>query len=194
VIYQAKPLVACDVNCEKNQAPAPRAISAQNAYLMTSALHDVIQFGTAAQAKTIGRNDLAGKTGTTQNQVDAWFAGYNPDLVAVSWMGFDQPQSLHEYGAKAALPIWMQFISGALKNVPEHVPAQPADIVSLRINPNTGRQASDVNPNAIFEYFMKPYLPEGANADDDNPEENTAAAAASSDDNQQVDDQGDPLY
>lgn len=192
IIYQAKPLATCGDSCPEGVAAAPRVITAQNAYLITSALHDVIENGTASQAKAIGRHDLAGKTGTTQNQVDAWFVGYNPDLVAVSWMGFDQPQSLHEYGAKAALPIWMQFISEALRNVPEHIPQQPADIVSLRINPNTGNLASSNSQNGIFEYFMKPYLPTGANANDENTDESENPAP--DDDNEQMDAQGDPLY
>ncbi len=195
LIYQAKPLSACGDNCENSQAAAPRVISAENAYLITSALHDVIERGTASQAKTIGRRDLAGKTGTTQNQVDAWFVGYNPDLVAVSWMGFDQPQSLHEYGAKAALPIWMQFMSSTLKNIPEHVPPQPADIVSLRIDAATGKLTSDKNPNGVFEYFMKPYLPDDTNGSNSNDDANASEDSPATDnDSQQLDDQGDPLY
>jgi penicillin-binding protein 1A len=160
VIYQAKPLAACSKDCPKDVAQAPRAISPQNAFLITSALHDVIERGTAKLAKNLGRNDLSGKTGTTQNQVDAWFAGYNPDLVAVSWMGFDQPQSLHEYGAQAALPMWMEFIEKALKGKPEHILPQPPGIVSVRIDPLTGHQAGATDPVAMFEYFMLPYLPE----------------------------------
>ncbi len=160
IIYQAKPLAACTTNCKKDVAQAPRAISEQNAYLITSALHDVIQNGTAKLAKNLGRNDIAGKTGTTQNQVDAWFAGYNPDIVAVSWMGFDQPQSLHEYGNQAALPMWIEFMQSALKGKPEHLIEQPAGIVSVRINPDTGARATAVDTNAMFEYFMMPYLPD----------------------------------
>lgn len=161
IIYQAKPFAVCKADCGKTIAAAPRVISSQNAFLITSALHDVIQRGTAKLAKNLGRTDLAGKTGTTQNQVDAWFAGYNPDMVAVSWVGFDQPQSLHEWGAQAALPMWMQFIESALKDKPEHTIDQPPDIVSIRIDPMTGRRASAQDPVAMFEFFMKPYLPEG---------------------------------
>lgn len=159
LIYQAKPLTACSANCPKDVAVAPRVISAQNAFLVTSALHDVVQRGTAKQAKNLGRNDLAGKTGTTQNQVDAWFAGYNPDIVAIAWMGFDQPQSLHEYGSKAALPMWMQFIQRALKSKPEHVLDQPAGVVSIKIDPYSGKRTSDSDNSGIMEYFMQPYLP-----------------------------------
>ncbi len=159
VIYQARPLVACDPNCDKSQAAAPRVISAQNAFLITSALQDVIQHGTASEARMLKRSDLAGKTGTTQNQVDAWFAGYNPDLVTISWMGFDAPQSLHEYGAKAALPIWMQFMQAALQNRPIHNPAIPEGIVRIAIDPMTGKRSETGNPLAISEYFMEPYVP-----------------------------------
>jgi penicillin-binding protein 1A len=162
VIYQAKPLIACSKQCEKNTAAAPRVISEQNAYLITSTLRDVIQQG---NAKKIGRNDLAGKTGTTQNQKDAWFAGFNQDLVAITWMGFDQPQSLHEYGAAAALPMWMQFVQSALKGKSEHMLEQPTGIVSIRIDPATGRRATATDPMAMFEYFMTPYLPKTEKAE-----------------------------
>ena len=166
VIYQAKPLAVCNAECDKAAAIAPRVISAQNAFLITSALRDVIQRGTAKRAKDLGRTDLAGKTGTTQNQVDAWFVGYNPDVVAVAWVGFDQPQSLHEWGSQAALPIWMQFIENALKGKPEHTIDQPADIVSIRIDPMTGRRASARDPVAMFEFFAPPHLPDGSSAEE----------------------------
>lgn len=161
VIYQAKPLGACvEGGCEAGVAPAPQVISQQNAFLISSTLHDVIEHGTATLAKKLGRNDLAGKTGTTQNQVDAWFAGYNPDLVAIAWMGFDQPQSLHEYGAQAALPMWMQFIQSALKGKPEVMLQQPDGVVDISIDPYTGKRASKRDPMAIDEFFMLPHVPD----------------------------------
>ncbi len=170
LVYQAHPLTACtnctDTNTPGKTAPpidnthAPHVISSQNAFLITSALHDVIQHGTASAAKVLNRQDLAGKTGTSQNQVDAWFAGYNADLVAIAWTGFDQPQSLHEYGAQASLPMWMQFMQIALKGKPEHVLPQPPGIVSIRINPQTGHRANPNDNDAPYEYFMTPYLPE----------------------------------
>lgn len=178
VIYQAKPLTACpNANCTEtpaatvpaaatttaNKTPdnshAPRVISVQNAFLMTSAMHDVIQHGTAQLAKSINRHDIAGKTGTSQNQVDAWFAGYNSDLVAVAWTGFLQPQSLHEFGAQASLPTWIQFMQSALKGRPEHTLEQPTGIVSVKIDPQTGKRAAANDPLAEFEYFMSPYVP-----------------------------------
>lgn len=172
IIYQAKPLNACvnctgnettspnDKNAKSDNSHAPRTISAQNAFLITNTLRDVIQHGTATDALSLQRRDLAGKTGTTQNQRDAWFAGYNSNLVAITWLGFDQPQSLHEYGSKAALPMWMQFMQSALKGKPEHPLEQPSGIVNVRIDPQTGKRAAATDPLAIFEYFMPPYVPD----------------------------------
>ncbi|HTM63793.1 MAG TPA: penicillin-binding protein 1A [Gammaproteobacteria bacterium] len=160
MIYQAKPLIACTKNCEPDAALAPRVLSEQTSFLISSALHDVIEHGTAIAARSLNRNDIAGKTGTTQNQVDAWFAGYSRNLVAISWMGFDLPQSLHEYGNQAALPIWSSFMSQALKNVPDRGIEQPPGIVSMRISPYSGVAVSAAEPDAIFEFFNPPYLPE----------------------------------
>lgn len=165
-IYQAKPLTACLTHCvsQPNTAAntyAPRVISPQNAYLITSTLHDVIQRGTATLARSLQRKDLAGKTGTTQNQVDAWFAGYNSDIIAVAWVGYDQQQrSLHEWGNQAALPLWIQFMQAALQGRPEHHMEQPPGIVSVRIDPLTGKRATANDPVGTFEYFMTPYIPE----------------------------------
>lgn len=171
LIYQAKPLIACEKACDPESALAPRVISEQNAFLITSALRDVILYGTAKQALSVGRNDVVGKTGTTQNQVDGWFAGYNKSLVAVSWMGFDIPQSLHEYGGQAALPTWSQFMHNALNGTPDHGIEQPSGIVSMRINQYTGAATSAGDSGGIFEFFAPPYLPDNANP---------AAAAAQS--------------
>jgi penicillin-binding protein 1A len=183
VIYQAKPLIVCPKSqcgatpsmatpaASTNTAYAPQVITPQNAFLITSALHDVIQQGTAKLAKSLGRHDLAGKTGTSQNYVDAWFAGYNPNLVAVAWMGFDQPQSLHEYGAQASLPMWMQFMQFALKGSPDREWLAPPGIVSVRIDPQTGKRVSGHDPLAQFEYFMTPYVPGDSNEDEEgNPQ------------------------
>ncbi len=168
-IYKAKPLVACtdcplplsgNEKIPKDNTHAPRVISPQNAFLITNALRDVIQRGTAKEARMLKRNDVAGKTGTTNNQVDAWFAGYNSSITAVAWMGFDQPQSLHEYGAQAALPMWTQFMEVALKNQPERPLEIPPGIVNVRIDPQTGKRVAVNNPFGISEYFMIPYAPD----------------------------------
>ena len=99
---------------------------------------------------SLGRRDLAGKTGTTNDYVDAWFCGYQPTLVAVAWIGFDQPRRLGngETGSQAALPIWMAYMGKALKGVPESVPAIPEGIVTIRIDPETGQPGGSMS-----EYF-----------------------------------------
>ena len=100
---------------------APRVIDARNAWLMDSMMRDVVQRGTATRARVLKRNDLAGKTGTTNDYVDAWFCGYNPDLVTVSWVGHSQPRNLGkgETGGAAALPIWINYMASALEGVPQ---------------------------------------------------------------------------
>jgi penicillin-binding protein 1A len=122
---------------------------------MTSMLQDVIKRGTGRRALAMGRGDLAGKTGTTNESKDSWFSGYNADYMTTVWVGFDQPESLgrHEYGGTVALPIWMNYMSAALKDKPEHLPPEPAGLLSLRIDPVSGRAASPGSPDAYFELF-----------------------------------------
>ncbi|GBE11473.1 penicillin-binding protein 1A [bacterium BMS3Abin12] len=141
--------------------PAPRAISAQNDYLMVQMLRQVILHGTGRAARALGRADLAGKTGTTNRQRDAWFAGFNPSLVAVSWVGFDHvsPLGEAETGARAALPMWMAFMKAALKGVPERFLPRPPGLVTVRIDPRTGQPAGIDNPNARFITFRARYAP-----------------------------------
>lgn len=142
------------------QKPA-EVITPQNAYLMTQAMREVIQSGTGVAAKVLNRSDLAGKTGTTNNKVDAWFSGFNSNLLATVWVGFDDSEhSLHEYGAQAALPIWIQFMKSALVNQPIATMPQPADIVTARIDPKTGLLASAGEKDAIFEVFQKEDMPQ----------------------------------
>jgi penicillin-binding protein 1A len=139
------------------QAPAvaERIIDGRTTYILTSMLQDVIKRGTGRRALALGRTDLAGKTGTTNESKDAWFSGYNADLVTTVWTGFDQPETLgrREYGGTVALPIWMNFMGPALKDKPNHAPAEPQGILSLRVDPVSGRAASPDNPNAYFELF-----------------------------------------
>ncbi|HET8808407.1 MAG TPA: penicillin-binding protein 1A [Methylophaga sp.] len=148
-------------NSAREIKPAERIITAQNAYLMNSMLRDVVRFGTGRQAMSLGRNDLAGKTGTTNDQVDAWFNGYNPELVAISWIGFDNPRSLgrFETGGRAALPMWIDFMRDALRNVPEEEFIPPSDMVTVRINPETGLLARTDNEEAIYETFRADEVP-----------------------------------
>lgn len=163
VLQKASPPVAYtsdqqDEQTIKNQAA--RAIPAKNAYLMTQALRNVIQHGTGRAAKSLGRQDIAGKTGTSDKQQDAWFCGFNHHLTSVVWVGYDQPRSLHEYGAQAALPIWIDFMGKALKNKPESIMDQPPGIVSMRINPKTGKIAGPDDKEAIYEYFDVDHIPQ----------------------------------
>jgi penicillin-binding protein 1A len=141
---------------------AQRAISPQNAYLMTSMMQDVITRGTGVRARQLGRGDLAGKTGTTNDLHDAWFAGYNPDLVAVSWLGFDQPRSLGngETGSRAALPMWIHFMREALRGVPEKPWVRPPGLVTARIDPETGLLADSDQEDGIFEIFQADQVPQ----------------------------------
>ncbi|MBA1202356.1 penicillin-binding protein 1A [Pseudomonas capeferrum] len=139
--------------------PAPvvaeRIIDGRTTYILTSMLQDVIKRGTGRRAMALGRTDLAGKTGTTNESKDAWFSGYNADYVTTVWSGFDQPETLgrREYGGTVSLPIWMSFMGAALKDKPTHTPAEPEGILSLRVDPVSGRAATPDTPNAYFELF-----------------------------------------
>jgi penicillin-binding protein 1A len=152
VISEAAPLVAGD--------NAERVIDPRNAFVMTSLMKEVITAGTATRALSLGRKDLAGKTGTTNENVDAWFCGYNTGIVGVAWIGFDQPKTLgnNETGAAAALPIWISYMAKVLKGVPEANLAMPDGIVALRINPESGLRDEG---GAITEYFFGEFLPRG---------------------------------
>lgn len=133
---------------------APRVIDARNAFIMNSMMQDVVRRGTATRALQLGRSDLAGKTGTTNDHFDAWFAGYTPKQVAVAWVGYDKPRALggSETGGAAALPIWIKYMATALRGIPEVEPVVPDGIMALRIDPVTGIRA-DNDENGIYEYF-----------------------------------------
>jgi len=142
-------------------SPAPRVISEQNAFLIRSMMMDVVRRGTGKKAMELGRNDLAGKTGTTNEQRDAWFSGYNSEIVTSVWVGFDNhdPLGRYEVGGKAALPIWMDYMRVALTDVPDLVPEIPEDITQARIDPDTGLLARPENRNAVMEVFQTGSLP-----------------------------------
>jgi len=139
---------------------AKRVIDSRNAFLMSSMMQDVVRVGTAARANRLGRNDLAGKTGTTNGLVDAWFAGYNPSQVAVAWMGYDKPKSLgtHETGGRAALPIWIDYMSSALRGLPDSPYSPPEGIASIKINQETGMRVDESQPG-FYEYFYHEFPP-----------------------------------
>ena len=156
-----------DKNSETPLLLAPRVVDERTAYIVNTMLRDVIHRGTATKAKVLDRTDLAGKTGTTNDQFDAWFSGFNANLVTTVWVGFDQPQTLgsREYGSKTALPIWIDFMETALQNQPEAMMAQPEGMVSVRIDPGTGERATAGQTNAIFEIFKTENAPKELTSD-----------------------------
>ncbi|MFN3235066.1 MAG: penicillin-binding protein 1A [Gammaproteobacteria bacterium] len=159
IVYQAEPKTICQMDEMNDGQCAARVMSAQTAYLMTSALQDVVKHGTGRAALALKRTDLAGKTGTTDEQYDAWFAGFNQRMVTVAWMGYDMPKSLHEYGAQAALPMWIEFMRQALADTPTAAMAQPDNIVTAKIDPKTGLLVPAGQQHFIYEYFRKGELP-----------------------------------
>ncbi len=140
---------------------APQIIRPQIAYLLSDMMADVIRHGTAQRALVLNRDDIAGKTGTTNDAHDAWFNGFNGNLVASVWTGFDQDRSLGEgeQGARAALPTWIFFMRQALAGTPRYKLPPPDGIVTARISPTTGLLASADDPNAIMEKFIEGTLP-----------------------------------
>ncbi|MDO9270808.1 MAG: penicillin-binding protein 1A [Methylobacter sp.] len=186
IIYQAKPKIACptcDSSQELNRNYAPRIITPQICFLMNSLLRDVIQHGTATDAKVLDRQDLAGKTGTTNEQRDAWFNGYTQSNVATAWVGFDDfsPLGNSETGGVAALPMWIEFMRVALKDTPEIPLEIPEGIVKAFISPETGLLTAAANKNGIWEFFQAEHVPTrftsgnsatGSDQSDENPTEN----------------------
>jgi penicillin-binding protein 1A len=144
-------------------------------------MEDVIRRGTGSAARVLGRSDLAGKTGTSNDQRDAWFNGFNPDLVAIVWVGFDgfQPLGRHEVGGHAALPAWIDYMRVALDGVPQHPWPMPPDIVAVHIDPSTGLQAPAGDKNSILEVFRKGEVPAGP-AGGGGPSSQAGGAAAQS--------------
>ena len=145
----------------ENVNVAPRAITAQNAFLIQDLMRDVIRRGTGRRALVLGRRDLSGKTGTSNDQRDAWFGGFNSDLATIVWVGYDDslPLGPGEEGSRTALPIWIEFMRLALRGVPENQMPMPDGIVSVRIDPATGCPARAGQLNTIFEYFREGHVP-----------------------------------
>jgi len=181
VLYQTQPVSVCRTECEGQQVSldlefdnrlqarqaslfeidsqqriAPRVLDARMHYLIHDMLRDVIQQGTAKRALEIGRSDLAGKTGTTNDQFDAWFSGYHPQVVASVWVGFDQPKTLGraEYGGRAALPIWIEFMRETLRDVADTPIPMPPGIIATRIDPTTGAKARPSQKGTLREFFL----------------------------------------
>jgi penicillin-binding protein 1A len=124
-------------------------------------MEGVIRRGTGRRARALGRNDLAGKTGTTNEGRDTWFSGFNGDIVATSWVGFNdfRPLGRGEEGASTALPMWIAFMEEALAATPENPVQMPPGIVEVRINPKNGLAAAEGNPDVIFEKFAIDNVP-----------------------------------
>ncbi|MDZ7751384.1 MAG: penicillin-binding protein 1A [Gammaproteobacteria bacterium] len=174
VVFEAAPPVACaecwqaiekadaqEADPEMLAGLAPRAIPPENAWLLRSMLKDVIRRGTGRKALALGRDDIAGKTGTTNQQRDAWFSGFNGAMVATAWVGFDKlaPLGARETGGRAALPVWIDFMAEALEDMPSRDMAPPPGLVTVRIDPTTGLLATSDFPGAIFETFRKAHVP-----------------------------------
>ena len=142
---------------------APRVIDPQVAFLINTMMRDVILQGTGRRAMVLQRKDLAGKTGTTNDQRDAWFAGFNRDVVTIAWAGFDNPRPLgdKETGARAALPMWIDYMRIALADREETPLNQPPGIVTVRIDMRTGELAEADSAETMFEYFRSDHVPTG---------------------------------
>jgi penicillin-binding protein 1A len=149
-LSEAKPTLA--------RKDAERAIDPRNAFIMTTLLREVVTSGTATRALDLKRKDLAGKTGTTNENIDAWFCGFNAAEVGIAWIGYDQPRSLgtNETGGVAALPIWISYMQRALKGVPEQTLEAPTGVVSMRINPDTGLRDDS---SRVSDWFLAEFAP-----------------------------------
>ena len=183
IIFRANPSVVCNqcINIRQNTSPnkksvneleediaeliydtgyvntlySPRVVDAKNIWIMNSITRDVIKHGTGRRALELQRSDLSGKTGTTNDQHDAWFSGFNSNIVTVSWVGFDKfrPLGTRETGGRAALPMWIDYMRAALKDMPQSLMQRPKGLITVRIDANTGEAANADNPDAIFEIF-----------------------------------------
>lgn len=187
-IYQAPKTILCDENCndiaeqatsdmeqgdaamtanflgsidESPEVRVMRRLADERAvYILHSMMQDVIRRGTGRRALALGRDDIAGKTGTTNEQKDTWFAGFNHDVATTAWVGFDQPAPLgrREFGASTALPIWLDYMEVALEGAPSSLMPRPNGIVNIRINPETGQRARP-GEDGVFEVFREEDAP-----------------------------------
>ena len=197
--------VAMDYQPDASTAPelfagvnvAPQAITKQNAFLVQDMMRDVIRRGTGRRALVLGRKDLSGKTGTSNDRRDAWFGGFNRDLAAIVWIGYDDDQPLGpgEEGSRTALPVWIDFARIALKGAPEHTMPMPEGIVSVLIDRDTGCPARAGQPNVIFEVFEEGRVPECEALDAvTDPFNNASGVDASPDEEDGEKDEDEPLF
>lgn len=169
LVEEANPVVACR-ECDPDQKTvaldgktrriAERVASPEEMYIIRDMMRDVIEKGTGRGALDLNRPDIVGKTGTTNDQRDAWFSGFNDDLVATVWVGKDDNSTTGEYGSQAALPIWKSFMGEALRGQPESMPSRPDDIVKVRIDPETGLRLHNDQSGGMQEIFRKDNLPD----------------------------------
>jgi penicillin-binding protein 1A len=170
MIEYAVPAFACAPCTPEDIAPyfhhklsaihsAKKVISDENAFLITDMLQDAIKRGTGKAAAVLNRPDLAGKTGTTNEFRDGWFSGYTTDIVATTWIGFDNNDSLGQYASQSTLPTWINFMRVALKDTRVHTLPQPDDIVMVPIDPKSGLLARPGQKNAEMEYFTMDTVP-----------------------------------
>ncbi|BAO43109.1 penicillin-binding protein 1A [Thiolapillus brandeum] len=161
VTGEAEPSEAEADSASESCRSAPRTLPEDNRYIMYSMMQDVIRRGTGVRARSLGHSDLAGKTGTTNEQRDAWFTGYNQHIVTTVWTGFDDNSRLGkgEVGGRVALPAWIAFMKVALEDIPNDPPEMPSDLVTIRIDNDTGLQVSGDNGNTSFEVFRPGHEP-----------------------------------
>lgn len=167
VLFEAKPVRACpecppEITAGDAAAQlAARTVDAQSAFMIDSMLRDVTVRGTAAAVRQLGRRDLGGKTGTSNDETDAWFNGYQPTLAATAWVGYDTPTPLGrgEVGGRAALPMWMDFMRVALKGVPEQTLLRPPGMTEVRLNPENGKLAWEGTERVVYETLPLDRLP-----------------------------------
>ncbi|MDO9452561.1 MAG: PBP1A family penicillin-binding protein [Stagnimonas sp.] len=187
IIYEARPVKACPECPPEIEAGDPtaqlarRTMDPKTVYMITSMLHDVVVRGTGAAVNQLGRRDLAGKTGTSNDETDAWFNGFHPTLAATVWVGYDQPKPMGkgEVGGRAALPMWMDFMRGALKGVVDMTPIPPPGMTTVRINAVNGKLAYEGTERVVYETLPLDRLPE----EDDGliPGQESEAGAAAQD-------------
>ena len=162
VIEQTVPPSLCNIDCDASQQTYARRIIPEDiAYQMTSMMRDVIKAGTGRRARALRRDDIAGKTGTTNEQRDTWFSGYNQEIVCSVWVGFDdhRPLGKNETGSRVALPIWIDFMRTALEDLPQKEYPKPDNIVGARIDRESGLLAHPSDTESISETFRREYLP-----------------------------------
>ena len=152
-------------NDDINTIYAPRVVDDKNIWIMNTITRDVIKYGTGRRALELQRNDLSGKTGTTNDQHDAWFSGFNSNIATVSWVGFDKfkPLGTRETGGRAALPMWIDYMREALKGIPDSIIQRPKGLITVRIDSETGEATNADNPDAIFEIFRLKNAPKPLN-------------------------------